>query len=52
MCVFLWSYVCLRTCLNKATEILIYSHLSGTDIVTFTEKARTVNDKISMKVCS
>ena len=27
-----------------ASEILIFSHVLGTDIVNFTEKARTVND--------
>ena len=48
--VFLWSY--LRTCLNEATEILIFNHFLGTDIATLTEKARTVNDKVSIKVCS
>ena len=32
--------------------MLIYSHVLGTDIVTFTKKAGTVNDKISIKVRS
>ena len=35
-----------------ATEIPIFSHFLGTDIATFTEKARTVNDKVSIKFCS
>ena len=36
--VFLLSCVCLRSSLNMATEILIFSHFLGTDIATFTEK--------------
>ena len=44
MCVFLWSHVCLRSCLNKAIEIIIFSHLLGTNIAIFTEKPKTVND--------
>ena len=29
--------------------MLIFSHFLGTDIATFTEKTRTVNDKVSIK---
>ena len=49
---FLWSYVCLRSCLNIATKILIFSHFLGTDIATFTEKAGIVNYKVLIKFCS
>ena len=46
VCVFLWSYVCLRSCLNKATEVLIFTHLLGTNIAIFTERANpTLNLK-------
>ena len=44
MCIFMIS--CLsENSLNKASEILIFSHFLGTNIATFTDfKPETVND--------
>ena len=50
--VFLWSHVCLRSCLNKATEGLIFSHFLGTNIATFNKKAKPDTVELSIQACS